>query len=55
MKYEWDDDTIDAMPESVLVNALNNPSLSEKDKTRIKVRLRGRNGNKQEKQPAPKG
>jgi len=39
MKYEWNDDVVNLIPESMLQEALENPDLSAEDKAKIRVRL----------------
>ena len=47
-RWEEIDDAINLMPESILVEALENPHLSQRDKARVKARLAGGNGHKRE-------
>jgi len=38
-RYEWNDDVMDLIPESMLQEALENPDLSAEDKAKIRARL----------------
>jgi len=39
MKYEWNDDMTNLIPESMLQEALDNPDLSKEDKAKIRARI----------------
>lgn len=40
-RYEWNDDVTYDIPESMLQEALECPELSEEDKQKIEIRLKG--------------